>query len=104
MTLEQLYKYLTQFPKTRTCKHGFTNPHSYRGYYEELAFEPAENVTVGHMIMCCTRAHNETFTGWKGGEFTYSDNTYVHIAYEGNANGENDDFPSEILLSIAGVK
>lgn len=29
---------------------GFKNPHSYRGYYDCLAFEPAENVTVASML------------------------------------------------------
>lgn len=29
---------------------GFTEPHSYRGYYDQLAFQPAADVTIGEML------------------------------------------------------
>ncbi|MFC9490722.1 hypothetical protein ACFTZM_32240, partial [Streptomyces hydrogenans] len=44
---------------------GFTHPHSYRGYYHELAFEPAHNATVGEMLADARSALGTTYTGWK---------------------------------------
>lgn len=103
MKLEKLYSFLVQQPKNRVCKHGFTNPHSYRGYYDELAFEPADDVTIEHMLDCCNRAVSETFIGWKGGEFTYDKATQVHVASQGCVSATEYSFPAEILMSIAGL-
>ena len=40
----------------KVLKLGFLNPHSYRGYYEQLAFEPAPNVRVGDMLVAVEEA------------------------------------------------
>ena len=65
----------------------FDEAHSYRGYYDEVAFEPATGVSVGKIKQQIERAFNETFTGYKGGEFQYSADTPVHLAYYGSAEG-----------------
>jgi hypothetical protein len=104
ITIEQLYRFIKQFPEDRVCKNGFTNPHSYRGYYDEVAFEPVDDVTVKHMLDCIHRAINETFHGWKGGEYRYEPGTPVHIAFQGCCSEDEDDIPSTILLSIAGIE
>lgn len=31
--------------------HGFDSPHSYRGFYEDLAFKPKENARIGDMLI-----------------------------------------------------
>lgn len=59
---------------------GFRNPHSYRGVYVDLAFEPAEDVTLGEMLAAARGAVGATYTGWKGGEFTMTRETDVHLA------------------------
>ncbi|WP_305012358.1 hypothetical protein [Hymenobacter mellowenesis] len=73
---------------------GFHNPHSYRGYYSELAFEPVEKVTVGKMLECAKEALRNTYEGWKGGDFTMNSYTDVYLAEEGSTGEEI----SEILL------
>lgn len=103
MKLGKMYSFLLQQPQNRTCSYGFTNPHSYRGCYDELAFEPTNNVTIEHMVSCCKRAVSETFFGWKGGEFTYTEDTPIHIAYDGYCHDEEQVFSPEILMSIAGL-
>lgn len=40
-TLGEIIAYLKTFPPDRVIANGFTHAHSYRGYYEDLAFEPA---------------------------------------------------------------
>lgn len=63
---------------------GFARPHSYRGYYEDLAFEPAENVTVRSMLEAARSAIGQTFGGWKGGDYTMDEWTTVWLASPGD--------------------
>lgn len=106
MNLEQLRVFLDQFPDDRKCSLGFQNPHSYRGYYDEVAFEYAINVTVGDMKKSVSRAFSETFQGWKGGDYEYGGNTPVHFATVGSV--QYDDVETrlvvmQMLLCISGI-
>ena len=83
MTLGQLIAALKQLPPDKVVKHGFTHAHSYRGYYDQVAFEPAEDVTVASMLAECERALCETFHGWKGGEYRYEEYTDAWLAEMG---------------------
>jgi len=94
-TLGQLIQILESTPQDLRVPRGFSNPHSYRGYYDELAFEPAVNVTVAEMLADAKSVHGQTFEGWKGGEYTYSDHTPVWLAMQGRT-GES---LGETLLS-----
>ena len=72
-TLENAIELLESEPdKDRIVPFGFGSPHSYRGYYEDLAFEPMANVTVGEMLDAAKSAVGATFDGYKGGEFKMS--------------------------------
>ena len=82
---------------------GFARPHSYRGFYDELAFEPAENVTVGAMLSDARSALNSTFEGWKGGEFVMGDYTPCWLAVEGHSNGDGIG-PVLLRLMIAAAR
>lgn len=62
---------------------GFHSPHSYRGYYDELAFEPASDISVGDMLSSARRAKGETYEGWKGGEYKMTGWTECWLAEEG---------------------
>jgi hypothetical protein len=67
---------------------GFGKPGSYRGYYAELAFEPANNVTVSSMLAHAKSALGATFKGYKGGAFTMSEYTPCWIARYGTSAGD----------------
>lgn len=62
---------------------GFNNPHSFRGDYAQLAFEPALNIKVGEMLDAARSALGTTYQGWKGGDFTMHGSTECWIAEEG---------------------
>lgn len=68
---------------------GFANPHSYRGYYDELAFEPVAGVTVGSMLACAKGALGSMYQGWKGGEYVMGEHTNVWLSKEGAWSGES---------------
>ena len=80
MILKELIAALEAADSRMVVPHGFTNPHSYRGYYEQLAFEPAQNVTVDRMLADARFALDATFEGYKGGDFTMTEDTDCWLA------------------------
>ena len=83
MTLSELIERLEKADPNTVVRNGFSTAHSYRGYYEDLAFEPATDVTVEHMLTCAKAALGKTYCGWKGGEFLMNDHTTVWLAEHG---------------------
>jgi hypothetical protein len=81
--ISELIETLEKEDQSKVCPKGFANPHSYRGYYDSLAFEPADNVTVGEMLDSATRAMGSTYQGWKGGNFYMGPYVDVYLANEG---------------------
>lgn len=88
MTLGQLIEELRKEPQDKVVKYGFDSPHSYRGIYAELAFEPAENVKVSDMLKDAEESLGKTFTGYKGGDFEMGDYTTIHLAEYGSCGEE----------------
>lgn len=88
MRLGDIIEFLSERDPEIVVAHGFDRPHSYRGYYEDLAFEPEENITIGQMLTACRAALNHTFEGYKGGSFTMTESTDCWIANEGSGWGE----------------
>lgn len=84
LTLGRLIARLREEPdQSKRLKLGFTYPHSYRGFYEQLAFEPAENVTVAEMLAIAESSLGGTFHGWKGGDYVMGEYTETWIAERG---------------------
>jgi hypothetical protein len=83
MNLTTLIKKLEALPKNKIIQHGFGAPYSYRGIYEEVAFEPRNNTTVGEMLTYAEEAKGSTYQGWKGGSFTMDGLSSCNIAIEG---------------------
>lgn len=88
MRLGALIRALEAMPRDAVVPFGFSRPNSYRGYYDQVAFAPAENVTVGSMLAHARSAIGPTFTGWKGGDYTYDEWTDCWIAEPGDATGD----------------
>lgn len=94
MNLGQLIDGLNAVPyKDRKVAKGFTKAHSWRGIYAELAFEPTTDVTIESMLREAESAVGKTFEGWKGGDFTMTRDTEIHISYS----GESYDYLGEIV-------
>lgn len=68
--------------------HGFHNPHSYRGDYYDLAFEPTHNITVAEMLEAARSAVGATYQGYKGGDFKMTASDWCWLSEEGSASGE----------------
>ena len=98
MTLSELIDELKEYNPRMIIKNGFNNPHSYRGDYNELSFEPASYVTVNDMLRCAIDVSDSTFGGWKGGDYIMRLDTTVHLAYEGTIG--DVEFNIELLKSM----
>ena len=83
MNLGKLIKFLGKQNQNVIVEKGFDSPHSYRGYYDQLAFEPTDNILISDMLKCAKEALNSTYTGYKGGKFTMTKETECHLAYSG---------------------
>jgi hypothetical protein len=83
MTLGELIAALEAMPADLVIA-GLTKPHSYRGYYCDLAFEPCEKTTAGELLELCRGAMGRVFTGYKGGDYTMGENTPVWVANYGD--------------------
>lgn len=88
MNLRELINTLATLDENLLLPKGFCCPHSYRGYYNELAFVPTTDVTVGQMIESAENAVGNVYTGWKGGEYTMFDDTPVWLAFDGSTGHE----------------
>lgn len=63
---------------------GIINPHSYRGYYSDLAFEPVDHpTTVDEVLEAADRVLDTELDGWKGGDFLMHEGVPLWVAYEG---------------------
>ena len=80
MNLNQLITRLELEPQEKVITNGFGKAHSYRGYYDQIAFEPKKNVTVGEMLNEAKKANGNVYYGWKGGEYLMNLETVVNIA------------------------
>jgi hypothetical protein len=80
VTLGELIAQLKLHPPDRKLKLGFGRPHSYRGFYECVAFESARDVTVQEMLAAAESALGATFEGYKGGLYTMSPFTDCYLA------------------------
>ena len=88
MRLGDLIKFLEDRRPERLVALGFAQPHSYRGIYSDLAFQPKANVTVGEMLAAAKSALGTTYEGWKGGDFTMTGWTECWLAQRGHGDGE----------------
>lgn len=83
MWLCELISFLEKQDPNILVTNGFGAPDSYRGYYNDVAFEPKAYVTVGEMLHHAKSAVGATFHGYKGGEYKMDTLTNTWIAEYG---------------------
>lgn len=87
MELQELINRLEKMDQDSIVPFGFGEPMSYRGYYEQLAFDPVQDVRIGDMLNSARSALGATFTAYKGGDYTMLGETNCWIS----AYGESSD-------------
>lgn len=107
MSVGDITDALKQIPKKTVFPIGFTNPHSYRGWYDQPAVTFTRNVTAGEMLKTFKALSSQEFIGWKGGRFTYTPDQYVNIAAEGTCNDDDPVITAEgfsDMCKLAGIQ
>ena len=80
MELKEFKEYVESFPDEKVFYYSISTPFSWRGSYDEVAFAVAEMpMTKEDMLFRINQAYTETFFGYKGGEYKYSDYTTVNF-------------------------
>ena len=80
MTLGNLIEALEKMPSGSMVAN-LHSVHSYRGYYEDLAFELGEGVRpAADLLSECRAVMGKALTGYKGGEFVMGEKTPVWVA------------------------
>jgi hypothetical protein len=84
MTLGKFIELLEAMPQDRLLQ-DIREPHSYRGYYSDLAFEKGPGkVSVADALTMCKGAMGQVFTGYKGGDYVMGALTPLWIASYGS--------------------
>lgn len=85
LTLGGLIEKLEEMPEDAEVAN-LTNPHSYRGYYTDLAFEYDRNTrTVASLLSKCKEdVLGHEFTGYKGGEYMMNEDAPIWVAGYGS--------------------
>ena len=104
MKLKELKDYIESKEEGKTFDYGISEPFSWRGSYDEVAFEILDRqMTREEILSNIEMAYQGTFYGYKGGEYTYQDYTVVHFEkdYSSYTNG---GYCSEMIARIEGGK
>lgn len=97
MKLGELVERLADVDTETILRHGLYNPHSYRGYYDQLAFTPCGLMTAGDILEFASGAIGRRFEGYKGGSYLMSADTPVWLAAWGD---EGEELTAEKLATI----
>lgn len=79
MNLRGMIELFKSLPQDAILEMGLNNPHSWRGSYEELSFEPAGEMKVSKVLRVLKSAIGKTYTGYKGGEYRMDKDTLFNI-------------------------
>ena len=83
MTLGKLIAALEAMPNGAYVAN-LNNPHSYRGYYSDLAFEKSDGTRpAADLLVECKKAMGQVFCGYKGGDYVMGSLTPVWLASYG---------------------
>ena len=73
MNLGEMKELFSSYPKDTVLGYGLGDVFSWRGAYDEPCFSIQENTLVGDCLAEVELALCLTFSGYKGGEYTYED-------------------------------
>jgi len=80
MTLIDLKEYFEKFPEKIKFDYGVSEPFSWRGRYDEVAFEILDQGMTREQILHNIKfAYIGEFSGYKGGKYEYDDFTEIHF-------------------------
>ena len=104
MNLIDLKNYINNFPNGTIFKYGLSEPFSWRGSYDEVAFDIIEQeMTKGEILSNIEMAYSKSFYGYKGGEYRY--HGYTSVNFESDYRSWTDGgYTEEWIAKIEGTE
>lgn len=111
LTLGKAIEVVDKLPETSSVRFDFNNlypdhPHSYRGYYSDLAFDfTEEKLSAGSFLNFLKGSLDTEYKGYKGGTYKMGENTPLWAANWGSCGRAiiawyfNDDTQELILVT-----
>ena len=101
MTLGRFISELEKLPQDQEIEN-VCYPHSYRGYYEDLALqkEPGTRTVVSLVEQLRNECLGQTFEGYKGGNFHMDEHTPMWIAEYGCCGVKIMDIQNGVTFSL----
>lgn len=79
-----------------------SEPHSWRGDYEQISFEPVTaKVTTAEILKQLDEIYGTLLTGYKGGEYYVGGDEELYVAHDGSANTDcimETELVGEVLM------
>lgn len=88
ISLGEIIEAFAKIPRDRILPIGLHKPHSFRGDYADLAFEPAYDVSAGDVLDTLQSCIGQAFEGYKGGHYTMDENSWCFISEYGTSAGD----------------
>lgn len=102
MILEQFKNHIESFPEGTMFKFGISEPFSWRGSYCEVAFAIIKApMTRERVLERIEEAYTNTFEGYKGGSYTYDNETKVNFE-EDYSCWSDDKYVLNMIAEIEG--
>lgn len=100
MTLKELKDFFENQPAGKQFQFSISRPFSWRGSYDEIAFSIEETESSREDILNNIKeAYIGYFTGYKGGEYKYSDDTTVNFE-EDYSRWSDGSYTMNLLLEL----
>jgi len=104
MNLIDLRNHINNFPQGTVFKYGLSEPFSWRGRYNEVAFNVLEQeISREDILSNIGMTYSKSFHGWKGGEYSYGDNTEIHFE-ESYGSYTDGDYAEQWIAKIEGTE
>lgn len=101
MTLKTFKNHILKFEEDKVFDFSLSTPFSWRGSYDEFAFEVSEGkMNRDSVLENIQRAFTEVFHGYKGGQYTYDNETPVNFEEHGSRNYTDGRFTAELLAKL----
>lgn len=101
MTLKEFKDHISQFPDGTVFPYGISEPFSWRGAYDEVAFSIMEIPTDKNDVLNRIQmAYSNIFYGYKGGKYRYNDWTTVNFEEGGSRDYTDGKYTAKMIAYI----
>ena len=103
MNLKDFKEHISNYPNQTNFNYGVSKPFSWRGSYDKVGFSIVESpMTREEILVNIELAYTEIFSGYKGGDYEYSDYTTINFEGGGNSDYTDGEYVGQMIAKIEG--